>query len=379
MAPDRIAGEPRLVSSNSREAIASTLEPSAGDKVDSTKTSGAATRAYIAERWEPFPFFGVVLVILIGAVCWVLVNFSSSPVMLSLLVPSMIFAIFALGVGFLIKQNGWVSFGHAAFFGLPAYATAIAFTDGGISPEIATIGSLFGTAVMAFLVALIVGRVSGIALGMLTLAIGQAFYELSTKLRAFGGSDGFTVSNPTALFGIPGEAFLNRSTMFVICWIALLVVILGLELLIRSPYGKLTEAIRDNEERVRFLGYGTLVHQSLIFAISALIVGVAGILSTLNNGFVSPDMLHWSSSGTALIMALLGGVTRVWGPVLGAIAYVALRDYLGEATEHWLAIVGMSLIVVVVAFPAGLTGLLLKAIERIHRTNARQAGTTELK
>ncbi|MGH9205620.1 MAG: branched-chain amino acid ABC transporter permease, partial [Acidimicrobiales bacterium] len=285
-------------------------------------------------RWEPMPFFGVLLVLLLGAGGWAIIYFANSPVLLSLVVPAMTYAIFALAVGFLIKQNGWVSFGHAAFYGLPAYATAIAFTTGAVAPGVAVTGSLLATAALAFLLALVIGRTSGVALGMLTLAIGQAFYELATKVRALGGSDGLTVSNPETLFGLPGNVFLDRSSMFLVSWAALLAVMLGLELLVRSPFGKLTEAIRDNAERARFLGYRPLVHQASVFAISAFVAAVAGILAMLNAGFVSPDLLDWNSSGTALIMALLGGITRVWGPALGAIAYVVLRDYLGDATEH---------------------------------------------
>jgi branched-chain amino acid transport system permease protein len=357
---------------SSREAFNAGAGPADHSGVDDGAPSISTSRSsprdllkHMEPRWEPLPFFGVILVVFLGGLGWVVLRFIASPVLLSLMVPAMIYSIFALGVGFLIKQNGWVSFGHAVFYGLPAYATGIAFTNGIGSPEVAVVISLLATAAMAFLIALVIGRVSGIALGMLTLAIGQAFYELATKVRAFGGSDGLTVTTPASLFGLPGDVFLDRPSMFLISWGALLVVILGLELLIRSPFGKLTEAIRDNEERVRFLGYRTLVHQASIFAVSASVAAVAGVLSTLNNGFVSPDMLDWNSSGMALIMALLGGATRVWGPILGAVAYVVLRDYLGDATEHWLAIIGASLIVVVVTFPDGLSGLLLQAINHL--------------
>jgi branched-chain amino acid transport system permease protein len=153
--------------------------------------------------------------------------------------------------------------------------------------------------------------------------------------------------------------------MFAVCWVTLFVVIIVLELVSRSPFGKLTEAIRDNDERIRFLGYRPLMPRVLIFVLSACVTAIAGVLSLLNNGFVSSDTLHWSTSGTALIMALLGGVTRVWGPILGAVAYILLRDYVGDATEHWLAVVGVSLIVVIVAFPEGLSGLLIQSIARV--------------
>lgn len=313
---------------------------------------------------DPFPFFGTFLVIIIGAVGWTIVNHASSPVLLSAMIPATINAIFAMGVGFLIRQNGWVSFGHAAFLGLPAYAVGYAFNTGVVSPETAIVGAVVATGILAFGIVTIIGRTSGIALSMLTLAIGQAFYEWSTKSRAVGGSDGLTVDMPSSVFGLSSGVFLTRTSMFVVCWAVLLAVIIILELISRSAFGKLTEAIRDNQERARFLGYRTLMPRAIIFVLSVLITAVAGVLSLLNNGFVSPDSLHWSASGMGLIMALLGGVTRVWGPILGAITYVLLQDYVGDAMEHWLAIVGASLIAVIVAFPEGLSGLLLKTIAR---------------
>ena len=327
-------------------------------------------RRWLSREGDPLPYFGSCIVVVLGAAGWIVLSHVESPVLLALLVPAMIYAIFALSVGFAIKQNGWVSFGHAVFFGLPAYATAIAFIKGGLSPELAVIGAVLAAAALAFLMALVIGRVSGIALGMLTLAVGQGFYELAMRMRAVGGSDGLNVNGPDSLFGLSGSVFLNRATMFAVAWATLLVITLGVEIFIRSPYGRLTEAIRDNEDRERFLGYRTLPHRAVVFGISGLIAAVGGVLSTLSNGFVSPDLLHWSSSGTALIMALLGGVTRAWGPILGAVAYIVLRDYLGDMTEHWLAVVGAALIVVVVTFPAGLSGLLLRLFVRGPRRRA---------
>ena len=320
----------------------------------------AASPASAAARPEPFPYFGPAVVVVLGVIGWGIVHSATSPVLLSSVVPALISAIFATGVGFLIRQNGWVSFGHAAYFGLPAYAAGFAFNNGLFSPEVAVVGSVVGVGLLAFLIALVIGRTSGVALSMLTLAIGQAFYEWSTKERAVGGSDGLTVNAPASLFGLPGSAYFNRTSMFAICWGTLLVIIIVLELIAHSPFGKLTEAIRDNEERVRFLGYRTLIHRVTIFTISACVTAVAGILSLLNNGFISPDSLHWTKSGMALIMALLGGVARVWGPLLGAVVYFVLRDYVGDATEHWLAVVGTGLIVVIVGFPSGLSGLLVR-------------------
>ena len=137
----------------------------------------------------------------------------------------------------------------------------------------------------------------------------------------------------------------------------------------RTHWGRLTEAVRDNEERVRFLGYRTLLPRALVFAASAMIAAVGGVLFIVYNAFISPDSVHWTNSGSALIMAILGGAGTPWGPILGAFVYFALKHAAGVFTTHWLSIIGIAVIVVAVAFPSGLAGL-------VHRRlRPRAAGT----
>ena len=276
----------------------------------------------------------------------------------SLLTQATIYAIFALGVGILIRQNGMVSFGHAAFFGLPAYVIGAVLPLGLIPPELIIIGGLAATALMAFLVGLVIVRVHGIAFGMLTLAIGQAVYEAATRLRGLtGGHDGLSLDLPRFLFGLPLKTFQQPGSMLIVTWLVLALMLAVAFLFAKSRYGLLSEAIRDNEERVRFLGYRTLVPRALTFALSALVTAAGGVLFALYNAFVSPETVHWTASGSALIMAILGGASAPWGPVAGAFTYFFLKEAVGSFTTHWLSIIGVSLIVVTVVFPAGLVGL----------------------
>ena len=150
--------------------------------------------------------------------------------------------------------------------------------------------------------------------------------------------------------------------MFVVCWVVLMIVLGGLWLLMRSPFGLLTAAIKTNEERARFIGYETLLPRAAIFALSALLAAIAGVLATFYNAFISPDMLHWTLSGSALIMAIIGGTAAVWGPALGAIVFFFIKEIAGDATEHWPAVIGAILIVVTVFVPAGLSGLLARLV-----------------
>jgi branched-chain amino acid transport system permease protein len=281
----------------------------------------------------------------------------------SLLAQATIYAIYALGVGVLLRQSGMASFGHAAFFGLPGYIIAIVASKEVIPFELVLVVGVAATALIAFLVGLVVVRVHGIAFGMLTLAMGQGVYELATHLRGLtGGHDGLSVRFPPKVFGIPATILQRPGSMLVVSSLLLVAMLVLVSSFAASRRGMLTEAIRDNEERARFLGYRTLAPRALSFAMSAAITSVAGTLFLLNNGFISPETVHWTASGSALIMAILGGTGATWGPVLGGYAYFGLKEWMGGFTTHWLGIVGGCLILTAVAFPEGLAG----AIERLR-------------
>src|SRR5690606_10018810 len=162
----------------------------------------------------------------------------------------------------------------------------------------------------AFAVGLVIVRVPGIAFGMLTLAIGQMFYLLATRARGItGGSDGMGVPWPTTLYGFPEKALRQPETLFMITWVALVLVALLLHLLLKMRFGAVTEAIRDNEERARFIGIRTTVPRAAVYAISAVVSAIAGLLSNYNSAFASPDSLHWSVSDRKLGGTGAGGVT----------------------------------------------------------------------
>lgn len=280
---------------------------------------------------------------------------------MTLLTQAVISAVLATGVGFLIKQNGAVSFGHAAFYGMACYCIALPLKLGLIGPEGAIVLALALPPALAFLLGLVIVRIPGVAFSMLTLAVGQAFYEFAMKARhVTGGEDGLAVNLPSSIFGMATTWFQRPQSMFVISWIVLVVVLFGLSLLGRSPFGRLTAAIRENEERARFIGYETVIPRALVFALSAFIVAVAGVLFTLYNTFVSPDVLHWSLSGAALIMAIIGGPRLIWGPALGAIILFFAKDIAGNMTEHWQGIIGVILIAVTVMLPIGIGGALAR-------------------
>jgi branched-chain amino acid transport system permease protein len=122
--------------------------------------------------------------------------------------------------------------------------------------------------------------------------------------------------------------------------------------------GAITEAVRDNEERARFIGISTVMPRAAIYALSAVVTALAGMLSTLNTGFVSPENLHWSLSGMALMMVVVGGFKALWGPALGAVVYFIFKDVVGDYATHWMSIFGVALIAVIVFSPTGIAGAL---------------------
>src|SRR5450830_507966 len=273
--------------------------------------------------------------LLAGAVVGTVLALSiSSGTVLSLLTQATIYAVFALGVGLLLQQQA-----------MPA--------------ELALLLTLLGLGLVAFLIGLVIVRVPGVAFGMLTLAIGQVFYLSASRSRGLtGGADGMNIDWPARLFGVELSLLLQPKGLFLLSWGVLLLVMAGLTLLLRTRFGAITEAVRDNEERARFIGIRTLVPRAAIYALSAMVTGLAGLLAALNTGFVSPENLHWSLSGVALMMVVVGGYKALWGPALGAVVYFLAKDVLGDYANHWMAIFGIALITVIVFAPTGLAGAL---------------------
>jgi branched-chain amino acid transport system permease protein len=314
------------------------------------------------------PFVAVAIAIVLVVAGFSLSLAVGSTLLLSLMVQATINGIFATSVGTLLRLNGLVSFGHAAFYGLAVYVVAISLKQYGMAPALAVLLALLMPTLLAFLIALATSEVPGVAFSMLTLALGEAFFEVAMKARAItGGEDGFSFRIPRDFLGLHGVLFQRPQSMFLICWGVLVVVLLGVSLLCSSRFGKLVIAIWENEERSRFLGYKTRVRRASIFAISAFIASIAGVLNALYSGFASPDLLHWGVSGSALIMVIIGGHKLLWGPAFGAIVFFFFKDVVGDYTEHWQAIVGSMLILVTLLIPQGLGGVLSGTFRTITR------------
>jgi branched-chain amino acid transport system permease protein len=326
-----------------------------------------AVPAVTAQRsWQPVAVAGI-LAAAVGAVAGL-----GSTVLVTLLAQAAITALLALGVGFLLRTLGLVSFGHAAPFGLGAYGATYALAArGAVPPELWLVLVVLGVSLVFFLVGLLVSRLEGIGFAMFTLAVGEGVSVAATKFRGLtGGADGVSVTLPQTLFGLEAGRLQQPVGMLLAASAVIAALYAALRRFERSHPGKLAVAIRENEQRAIFLGYRTRVLRAAVYGLSAGIASLGGILFAIYQGFVSPEILHWTFSGSALIMAILGGTVALWGPIAGAFAFFFARDKLGDVTSHWLAILGVSLIAVTVVWPTGLSGGVRALQQRLAKARA---------
>jgi branched-chain amino acid transport system permease protein len=289
----------------------------------------------------------------------------TSKLALSLMAQAMFDALLATSVGFLIRQNGRVSFGQAAFFGLGGYIFGVIVARKLLSPELALLLATIVPALVAFLLGLVIARVTGVAHAMLTLAVGQAFYEVVFRWRELAkGDDGMSFDLPARFFGFSARSLQDPAVMLVLAWSCLVLALVGVTFFSRSRIGQVAAAIRDNEERARFIGYSTTLPRALVYAIAALLAAVAGVMQAIYNGYIAPQMFHWSLSGVALIMAVVGGAKFIIGPAIGAIVFFYLKEFAGRAAEFWPAIVGSVLVIVTLTMPQGIMGLISRLFTR---------------
>lgn len=272
----------------------------------------------------------------------------------------------AMALNFLLGFTGVLSFGHAAYFGLGAYGAAMTIKYIVPSTPLAILaGVIVGTVAAAIIGALIVKR-RGVYFAMVTIAFGQVFYFIAFRWNEVtGGDDGLTGWHRQMLdFGLAKIDIAGNDKAFYYMALAVFAVAVGImALLLRSPFGRTLIAIRENEQRARFLGIPVEQHIWLAFVISCLFASLAGTLYALLNNFTDPRALRWDLSGNFVIMAVLGGMRSFWGPLVGAAIFVVLQDYVSSHTENWMSFIGMFFVLVVLFFPRGVLGMIKRKVE----------------
>ncbi len=276
-----------------------------------------------------------------------------------------ILALAAMSLNFLLGYTGVLSFGHAAYFGLGAYGTAVIMKYYVESTPLAIIfGVLVGT-VAAAIIGPLIARLRGVYFAMCTIAFGQVFYFIAFQWRDFtGGDDGLSAWHREPLhFGFATLDILNNNKAFYYMALAFFAAAVGImAFLLRSPFGRTLLAIRENERRARFLGIPVDQHIWLSWVISCCFVSLAGALYALLNDFVDPRALRWDQSGNFVIMAVLGGMRSFWGPLIGAAIFIVLADYISSHTQNWMSFVGLIFVLVVLYFPRGVLGIIRQKI-----------------
>jgi branched-chain amino acid transport system permease protein len=273
----------------------------------------------------------------------------------------LIYALAAMALNFLLGYTGVLSFGHAAYFGLGAYGTALTIKLVYPStPFGMLVGVIVGTVAAAIIGPMIV-RLRGVYFAMCTIAFGQVFYFVAFRWFSLThGDDGVSAWHRMPIdLGFTTIDILDNNKSFYYFALAVFAVSAGLmAFLLRSPFGRTLLAIRENERRARFLGIPVDRHIWMSWVISCFFVSVAGSLYALLNDFVDPRALRWDQSGNFVIMAVLGGMRSFWGPLIGAAIFLVLQDYISSETENWMSFIGLFFVLVVLFFPRGVLGII---------------------
>jgi branched-chain amino acid transport system permease protein len=283
---------------------------------------------------------------------WVLPAF-----LLTSLTEVLILGLFAMSLDVLVGYTGLHSFGHAASYGLGAYASALLLLGGETPLPLAIVGAAAVTALLAWPVGWLCTRATGVSFAMLTLAFAQLAYALAYKWQALtGGSDGLAgIPRTPGPFGVTW--FASRWGFYYLVLGCLLAGLACCRAFVRSPLGATLQAIRGNERKAQALGYDARRYKIVGFVVAYFFGGLAGALYAPFAGFASPDLLFWVLSGQVLVMVILGGAGTLVGPILGAALFLALENYLSALTESWALLLGGIFIVVVIVAPQGVWGI----------------------
>jgi branched-chain amino acid transport system permease protein len=297
------------------------------------------------------------MLLLVAVVLLALFPLIAEKFYLQLVTKIMILSIFALSLDLLVGYTGLVSLGHAAYFGVAAYALALAAPASDPPNLWLTLPlALAASALAALVIGVLVVRTAGVYFIMVTLAFAQMIYFFVHDTRIAGGSDGMYVNVRPETF-VPGFE-LSDDRHFYYAVLGLLAgVYLLLATILRSPFGRALQGIKANERRMRALGFATLRYKLAAFVLAGTLAGLAGYLAAAKEGYVNPEMLAWHQSGSVLMMLILGGMGTLFGAVLGTFSYVLLQEWFSGLTKHWQLLMGGFIIGAVLLLPQGLAGL----------------------
>jgi len=274
----------------------------------------------------------------------------------------LIYSIFAIGFNILLGYTGIVSFGHAAFFGVGAYI--LGFTQIYLTPSawISISLGVVAAGIVSVGICYLIIKKHGIYFALLTMALGQIFYFMVYRFTEItGGENGLSGIKPPIVNILGIELNFANSVYFY--YLVLLIFVIEMLIIwrfINSPFGKVIQGIKENENRMKYLGYNTQKYRVIAFVLSATFSGLAGSLYAIHLRFAFPQLLHWTTSGDVVMIALIGGLKNFFGPILGAAIFILSKDIISSFTDRWMIIMGSIFIFFVILSPEGILGLFEK-------------------
>ena len=279
----------------------------------------------------------------------------------------LIYALAATSLNVVLGYGGMISFGHAAFVGAGAYTASVMIVEGLPSAWLGWPLAMAVSGLLALAIGAISLRTRGVYFIMITLAFAQMIYYLTISMKAYGGDEGLTLTQrATAGFGLDLK---DDITFYYVVLAILVAAVYLISRMVNARFGRVIQAIRENEARMEAIGYPVFRFKLAAFAIAGALGGLAGALLANQNSYVNPGILHWTESGKLMIMVILGGVGHLYGGIIGAIALLGLEELLANHKIGWLAAlypnyqqhsllaVGLFLLVVVLYAPQGIAGL----------------------
>ena len=304
-------------------------------------------------------------IFLVLALLPILALFTGGSYLVSLGSRVMIFAVAAVALDLLVGYGALISFGHAAFVGLGAYAVGILSAYGITDALVSLPAALAVSAAYAFLTGVVCLRTKGVYFIMITLAFGQMAFFTASSLAPFGGDDGLTIA---ARNTVAGFALLrNERAFYYVVLFCLLGTYLFCRALVASRFGRVVRGAKENPVRVATIGFDVYRFQLATYVIAGALAGLAGFLLANATEFVSPAYMSWQRSGELIVMVLLGGLGSLDGAIIGAAAYLLTEEWLSGVTEHWKVIFGPVLVLIVLFARGGLLGLASALVRRLGR------------
>ncbi|CAN7351161.1 branched-chain amino acid ABC transporter permease [Bosea sp. LjRoot9] len=294
---------------------------------------------------------------------------------------AMLMGMLALSLNLVVGYGGLVSLCHAAFFGLAGYMLGFLSPEsGGASGWLSLPVAVLAVGAVAAIIGALSLRTRGIYFIMVTLAFGEMLFYFFHDTKIGGGSDGLYIYFKPE-FTVAGSILFDlekANAFYYVVLLCLVGAVLLIRALVRSPFGHALAAARDNERRALSLGFPVFRIRLAAFVISAMIAGLAGYFSAAQFGFVAPQMLGWHLSASVLVMVVLGGMSSVLGPIVGAIALIGLEEVLKSSFEHWKLIKGLVVIGLVFALPGGLQQLAAMLLPGSSDESNAKADTTKV-